>query len=141
MTVETKAVVFNAVPLLVLHDPEDREVPFEEGAEVARRWPGAELRPVAGLGHLRILRDERWVGEAVACAPGSPRGGWGRWGLAPPGPGGWFRCVPACGAVPAVFPHPPARASASLGARFVVGGVGAAPGHLLGLITAPGVNW
>jgi len=52
-------------PLLVLHDPEDREVPFEEGAEVARRWPGAELRPVPGLGHLRILRDERCVGEAV----------------------------------------------------------------------------
>jgi pimeloyl-ACP methyl ester carboxylesterase len=53
------------VPLLVLHDPADREVPFEEGAEVARRWPGAELRPVEGLGHLRILRDERCVGEAV----------------------------------------------------------------------------
>src|SRR5207253_1554171 len=35
------------VPLLVLHDPEDREVPFEEGAELARSWPGAELRPAA----------------------------------------------------------------------------------------------
>jgi pimeloyl-ACP methyl ester carboxylesterase len=53
------------VPLLVLHDPEDREVPFEEGAELARRWPGAELRPATGLGHLRILRDERCVTEAV----------------------------------------------------------------------------
>ena len=53
-------------PLLVLHDPEDREVPFEEGAELARRWPGAELRPTGGLGHLRILRD----GGAVAAAVG-----------------------------------------------------------------------
>ncbi|HET9212116.1 MAG TPA: alpha/beta fold hydrolase [Thermoanaerobaculia bacterium] len=52
-------------PLLVLHDREDREVPFEEGAELARRWPGAELRPVEGLGHLRILRDERCVAAAV----------------------------------------------------------------------------
>ncbi len=52
-------------PLLVLHDPEDREVPYEEGAELARRWPGAELRPAVGLGHLRILRDERCVAEAV----------------------------------------------------------------------------
>jgi pimeloyl-ACP methyl ester carboxylesterase len=53
-------------PLLVFHDPEDGEVPFEEGAELARRWPGAELRPVGGLGHLRILRDERCVTQAVA---------------------------------------------------------------------------
>lgn len=52
-------------PLLVLHDPEDREVPFEEGAELARRWPGAELRPAPGLGHLRILRDEGCVAAAV----------------------------------------------------------------------------
>jgi pimeloyl-ACP methyl ester carboxylesterase len=52
-------------PLLVLHDPEDREVPFAEGAGLARRWPGAELRSAAGLGHLRILRDERCVAAAV----------------------------------------------------------------------------
>jgi pimeloyl-ACP methyl ester carboxylesterase len=52
-------------PLLVLHDPEDREVPFEEGAELARRWPGAQLRPAPGLGHLRILRDEGCVAAAV----------------------------------------------------------------------------
>jgi pimeloyl-ACP methyl ester carboxylesterase len=54
------------VPLLVFHDPEDREVPFDEGAELAHRWPGAELRPAGGLGHLRILRDERCVAEAVS---------------------------------------------------------------------------
>lgn len=58
------------VPLLVLHDPEDREVPFAEGAELVRRWPGAELRPAKGLGHLRILRDERCVGEAVGFLGG-----------------------------------------------------------------------
>jgi pimeloyl-ACP methyl ester carboxylesterase len=54
------------VPLLVFHDPEDGEVPFEEGAELARRWPGAELRRAGGLGHVRLLRDERCVAEAVA---------------------------------------------------------------------------
>jgi pimeloyl-ACP methyl ester carboxylesterase len=54
------------VPLLVFHDPDDREVPFDEGAELARHWPGAELRPAGGLGHLRILRDERCVAEAVS---------------------------------------------------------------------------
>ena len=58
-------------PLLVLHDPEDREVPYEEGAELARRWPGAELRPTPGLGHLRILRDGGCVAAAVGFL-GSP---------------------------------------------------------------------
>ncbi|HEX4966799.1 MAG TPA: alpha/beta hydrolase [Thermoanaerobaculia bacterium] len=58
------------VPLLVLHDPEDREVPFAEGAELARRWPGAELRPAAGLGHLRILRDAGCVEAAVKFVAG-----------------------------------------------------------------------
>ena len=58
------------VPLLVLHDPDDREVPYDEGAEVARRWPGAELRPALGLGHLRILRDEGCVAGAVGFVAG-----------------------------------------------------------------------
>jgi pimeloyl-ACP methyl ester carboxylesterase len=53
------------VPLLIFHDPEDREVPFAEGAEVARVWPGAELRSPQGLGHLRILKNEACVREAV----------------------------------------------------------------------------
>jgi pimeloyl-ACP methyl ester carboxylesterase len=52
-------------PLLVFHDPEDREASFEEGAELARCWPGAELRRAEKLGHLRILRDARCIGEAV----------------------------------------------------------------------------
>ncbi len=52
-------------PLLVLHDADDREMAFREGAELAHRWPGAVLRRTEGLGHLRILRDERCVGEAI----------------------------------------------------------------------------
>jgi len=52
-------------PLLVFHDPEDREMPFSEGAELAATWPGAELRRAEHLGHLRILRDPGCVAEAV----------------------------------------------------------------------------
>jgi pimeloyl-ACP methyl ester carboxylesterase len=58
-------------PLLVLHDPADRETLFEEGAELVRRWPGAELRPAEGRGHLRILRDERCVADAVGFLAGA----------------------------------------------------------------------
>jgi pimeloyl-ACP methyl ester carboxylesterase len=57
-------------PLLVLHDAGDREMPFGEGAELAGRWPGAALRRTEGLGHLRILREERCLGEAVRFLAG-----------------------------------------------------------------------
>ncbi len=52
-------------PLLVLHDPGDREMPFAEGEELAGRWPGAELCSAPGRGHLRILHDAECVADAV----------------------------------------------------------------------------
>ncbi|MFN7943313.1 MAG: alpha/beta fold hydrolase [Thermoanaerobaculia bacterium] len=48
-------------PLLILHDRGDDEVPFAEGEELARRWPGARFAPTEGLGHYRILRDPQVV--------------------------------------------------------------------------------
>jgi len=53
-------------PLLILHDPGDREMPFSEGTELARTWPGAVLQRAEGLGHLRLLRDSACVADAVA---------------------------------------------------------------------------
>jgi pimeloyl-ACP methyl ester carboxylesterase len=57
-------------PLLVVHDHRDREVPFEDGARVARAWPGAELFATSGLGHVKILRAPAIVERAlgfIAC--------------------------------------------------------------------------
>lgn len=45
------------LPLLVIHDTDDKEVPVEVGSHLARTWPGAELIVTEGLGHQRILRD------------------------------------------------------------------------------------
>jgi len=44
-------------PLLVLHDPADREVPFSQGEALVCAWPGARLQPLANLGHRRMLRE------------------------------------------------------------------------------------
>lgn len=54
-----------SLPLLVLHDASDREVPFSEGEALAAAWPGAALRPLEGLGHLRPLKDPGSVAAAV----------------------------------------------------------------------------
>jgi pimeloyl-ACP methyl ester carboxylesterase len=44
---------------LVIHDRDDRLMPWTHGATVARHWPGARLLTTRGLGHRRILADER----------------------------------------------------------------------------------
>jgi pimeloyl-ACP methyl ester carboxylesterase len=44
---------------LVIHDREDRMMPWTHGATVARHWPGARLFSTDGLGHRRILADEK----------------------------------------------------------------------------------
>ena len=45
------------IPLLVVHDRLDAEVPWEQGEAIALAWPGAEMVTTEGLGHGRILRD------------------------------------------------------------------------------------
>jgi pimeloyl-ACP methyl ester carboxylesterase len=42
---------------LVIHDRDDRMVPWTQGASFARQWPGARLLSTDGLGHRRILDD------------------------------------------------------------------------------------
>jgi hypothetical protein len=43
----------------VIHDRDDHMMPWTHGAKVAESWPGAQLMLTDGLGHGRILRDER----------------------------------------------------------------------------------
>lgn len=52
-------------PLLVIHDREDSEVPWQDGAIIAQAWPGATLTTTSGLGHRRILRDAAVVSDTV----------------------------------------------------------------------------
>lgn len=46
-----------APPLLVVHDHEDRKIPYRLGEAIASAWQGAELCSTRGLGHQRILSD------------------------------------------------------------------------------------
>jgi len=45
------------VPALVVHDRDDREVPWQASAALVRDWEGATLSRTEGLGHRGILRD------------------------------------------------------------------------------------
>jgi len=63
--VPSLASVVATPPLLVIHDREDRETSWHEGAEIAAAWPGARLVSTTGLGHRRLLRDTDVVAETV----------------------------------------------------------------------------
>lgn len=52
-------------PLLVVHDRDDRETVWQDGADIAAKWPNATLQTTTGLGHNRILKDPGVVEAAV----------------------------------------------------------------------------
>jgi len=61
-------------PALVVHDLEDRDVPWSEGECYARHWPGARLLSTRGLGHRRILDDPSVVAAGIAFLRGETVG-------------------------------------------------------------------
>jgi pimeloyl-ACP methyl ester carboxylesterase len=54
-----------SVPALIVHDRDDRDVPYAHGSAIAEAWPGAELFTTTGLGHRAILRDREVVRRTV----------------------------------------------------------------------------
>lgn len=54
------------VPTLVIHAPDDREVPADEARDLAAAGDHVRLDWINGLGHRRILADPRVVAKAVS---------------------------------------------------------------------------
>ncbi|HJW92763.1 MAG TPA: hypothetical protein VJ901_04025, partial [Thermoanaerobaculia bacterium] len=52
-------------PLLVIHDRDDQDTLWSEGAALADAWPSAKMMTTEGLGHRRILREQSVI-EAAA---------------------------------------------------------------------------
>lgn len=53
------------IPTLLVHDREDRDVPWQEAERLSRDWPAAQLHLSQGLGHRRILRDPAVVSRVT----------------------------------------------------------------------------
>lgn len=63
------------VPLLAIHDVDDREVPASSSVALTRAWPGAQLHETQGLGHQRILTDPDVIARSVRfVAESLPKG-------------------------------------------------------------------
>jgi pimeloyl-ACP methyl ester carboxylesterase len=61
------------VPALLVHDPADREVPWSHAESIADAWPGSRLVAAEGLGHRRLLRDERILATVTDFIHALPR--------------------------------------------------------------------
>ena len=51
--------------LLIVHDREDRTVPYEDSEEVSKKYSNVTLHATEGLGHKRILADPSVIDLAV----------------------------------------------------------------------------
>jgi esterase/lipase len=52
--------------LLLIHDQNDPEVPIKHALELLKVYPMARLFKTSGLGHTRILRDEKVINECLS---------------------------------------------------------------------------
>ncbi len=59
------------LPVLLIHDQNDRQVPIAEAARAAHALPTAELMVTSGLGHNRLLADKAVVAAIVGFVASS----------------------------------------------------------------------
>jgi pimeloyl-ACP methyl ester carboxylesterase len=61
-------------PALIVHDLDDREVPWCEGERYARHWPDARMMTTTGLGHHRVVDDANVINVALRFLRGETVG-------------------------------------------------------------------
>jgi pimeloyl-ACP methyl ester carboxylesterase len=61
-------------PALIVHDVEDREVPWSEGERYARFWSEAHLLSTCGYGHNRIADHPQVIAESLRFLQGETVG-------------------------------------------------------------------
>ena len=71
------------MPALIVHDRDDREVPWRQGKMIAAAWPGAQWLETRRLGHRGILRDAATVKAVVDFFSGAENAGSRRLGAEP----------------------------------------------------------
>lgn len=54
-----------AIPILVIHDKNDKEVRYQNALNLHEAWSQSELLTTEGLGHRRILKDKAVIDRVV----------------------------------------------------------------------------
>ena len=58
------------IPVLVIHDEDDEQIPVAEGNKLAELWSQVQVVTTRGLGHRKILRDPQVIDRTVAFLAG-----------------------------------------------------------------------
>lgn len=61
-----------SLPGLIVHDQEDRDVPYVQGQRLHEHWPESRLLTTSGLGHRRVLRDREVIDQCVKFISNTP---------------------------------------------------------------------
>lgn len=72
------------LPCLMIHDADDRYVPFDDGEAVSRKLPQARMLKTKGLGHVRALADPSCIAAAADFLDAGAVAGAGRADGGPP---------------------------------------------------------
>ncbi len=65
ISAEAVAPGLTATAAMLMHDPQDSEMPYKHSVAIASAWPGALLVPTPGVGHRRILRAREIIARTL----------------------------------------------------------------------------
>lgn len=61
------------IPVLIIHDKDDRDAPFHHAEKLKEKLPKAELFVTQDLGHNRILRDNEVIKKVISFITENPK--------------------------------------------------------------------
>ena len=50
---------------MIIHDTDDQDVSVEQAKQLAKKWPNAELVVTEGLGHRKVLMDQKVIDKII----------------------------------------------------------------------------
>jgi hypothetical protein len=65
ISAEAVAARLGGTAALLMHDPDDSEMPYDHSVAIAGAWPEALLLPAPGVGHRRILRSREIIARTI----------------------------------------------------------------------------
>ena len=65
ISAESVAPRLGGTAAILMHDPNDLEMPYDHSVAIAAAWPNALLVPAPGVGHRRILRSREIIARTL----------------------------------------------------------------------------
>jgi len=65
ISADTVAPRLGGTAAILMHDPDDSEMPYNHSVAIAAAWPDALLVPTPGVGHRRILRSREIIARTL----------------------------------------------------------------------------